>query len=63
MLSDPGAGLLLLDGGVTGGDIRPGEMTCGSEWLEQHQPDWNSLADKVAYQNNDLERAGRFRSA
>jgi hypothetical protein len=31
--------------------------------LEQRQPDWNSQADKVARQNNELERAGRLRSA
>jgi hypothetical protein len=25
--------------------------------LGQHQPDWNSPADKVARENNDLEHA------
>jgi hypothetical protein len=31
--------------------------------LEQHQPDWNSPADKVARENNGLEHADCFQSA
>jgi acyl-CoA synthetase (AMP-forming)/AMP-acid ligase II len=29
-------------------------------WLEQHQPDWKQSADKVARENNKLERADRY---
>jgi hypothetical protein len=31
--------------------------------LEQHQPDWNSPADKVSRKNNGLEHADCFQSA
>ena len=34
-----------------------------SRFLEQHRPDRRQLADKIARQNKELERADRLRSA
>ena len=45
--------------------LGPPHGSCSSPGrsLERHQPDWNSLADKVARSNNEIERADCFQSA